>query len=148
MNIVGFVIRRTPDEPEEQSLIAITSSEKYAEYLKEHGYHFTCALAEYASSLMENANGKSHSWTSAQVKSTMLSLGLTIPDNVTNGDVTYLANMYYADLFPDPLKDENACFKAAYKVANDPDGYDGLIFNRWIADVNGKGISIDWEKFV
>ena len=78
----------------------------------------------------------------------MESLGLTIPSHVTHGDAAYLANMYYADLYPDPLKDEASCLRAAYKVANDPDGYDGMIFCRWTADAIGKAIKLDWEKFV
>lgn len=78
----------------------------------------------------------------------MESLGLTIPSHVTPGDAAYLANMYYADLYPDPLKDEASCLRAAYKVANDPDGYEGMIFCRWTADAIGKAISINWEKFV
>ena len=98
--------------------------------------------------MMENANGQSHSWTAAQVKKSIESLGLSIPSKVTNGDVTYLANMYYADLYPDPLKDEASCLRAAYKVANDPDGYEGMIFCRWTADAIGKAISINWEKFI
>ena len=98
--------------------------------------------------MMENANGQSHSWTTSQVKKSMESLGLTIPSHVTHGDAAYLANMYYADLYPDPLKDEASCLRAAYKVANDPDGYEGMIFCRWTADVIGKTISINWEKFV
>ena len=68
--------------------------------------------------------------------------------NETHGDAAYLANMYYADLYPDPLKDEASCLRAAYKVANDPDGYDGMIFCRWTADAIGKAIKLDWEKFV
>lgn len=84
----------------------------------------------------------------AQVKKSIESLGLSIPSKVTNGDVTYLANMYYADLYPDPLKDEASCLRAAYKVANDPDGYDGMIFCRWTADAIGKAIKLDWKKFV
>ena len=36
----------------------------------------------------------------------------------------------------------------AHKVANDPDGYDGMIFCRWAADAIGKAIKLDWEKFV
>lgn len=147
MNIVGIVIKRTYDDIEEKSVDDV-SSKPCAEYIEKHGHHFNSALAEYASSLMENANGKSHSWTTAQVKSTMISLGLTIPSNVTYGDAAYLANMYYADLYPEPLTDENACIKAAYKVCNDVDGYEGMIFNRWMSDINGKGISIDWKKFI
>lgn len=53
-----------------------------------------------------------------------------------------------AELNPDPLKDEASCLRAAYKVANDPDGYDGMIFCRWTADAIGKAIKLDWEKFV
>lgn len=66
--------------------------------------------------MMENANGQQHTWTTSQVKKSMESLGLTIPGNVTYGDVTYLANMYYADLYPDHLKDEASRLRAAYNV--------------------------------
>lgn len=34
------------------------------------------------------------------------------------------------------------------KIANDPDGYEGMIFCRWTADAIGKAIKLDWEKFV
>ena len=95
-----------------------------------------------------NANGQQHSWTASQVKKSMESLGLSIPGKVTTGDVTYVANMAYADFYPDPLKDEAACLRYAHKVANDPDGYDGMIFCRWTADAIGKAIKLDWEKFV
>ena len=62
---------------------------------------------------------------------------------------TYLANMYYADLYPGPIERWRAsCLKAAYKVANDVDGYKGMVFCRWTADAIGLAIKIDWEKFV
>ncbi len=117
-------------------------------YVERHGLHFTEALAEYASGMMENASGQPHSWTASQVKKSMDSLGFTIPSNVTTGDVTYLANMYYVDLYPDPLKDEVSCLKAAHKASNDPDGYEGMTFSRWIADIDKKSIKIDWKKFI
>ena len=139
---VGF------DLPYEQTANALMSAKGYSEYVKKHGYHFTDVLAEHVSKIMENANGQQHTWTTSQVKKSMESLGLTIPSNVTPGDVAYLANMYYADLYPDPLKDEASCLRAAYKIANDPDGYEGMIFCRWTADAIGKAISINWEKFV
>lgn len=136
------------DLPYEQAANAFMSAKGYSEYVKKHGYHFTDELAEHASSMMENANNQQHTWTVAQVKKTMENLNLEIPNNVTYGDAAYLANMYYADLYPDPLKDEASCIRAAYKVANDPDGYDGMIFCRWIADVIGKAVNINWEKFI
>ena len=55
---------------------------------------------------------------------------------------------HFTDALADPLKDEASCLRAAYKVANDPDGYDGMIFCRWTADAIGKAIKLDWEKFV
>lgn len=72
--------------------------------------------------------------------------GLSIPGKVTTGDVTYAANMAYADFYPDPLKDEAACLRYAHKVANDPDGYDGMIFCRWTADAIGKSNQVGLGK--
>lgn len=136
------------DLPYAQAANALMSAKGYAEYVKKHGYHFTEALAEHVSRIMVNANGQTHSWTAGQVNKTMGSLGLILPDSVTLGDATYLANMYYADLYPDPLKDEASCIKAAYKTAHDVDGYDGMVFCRWTSDAIGKAIKIDWEQFI
>lgn len=136
------------DLPYEQTANALMSAKGYSKYVKKHGYHFTDALAEHVSKMMINANGQQHSWTANQVKKSMDNLGLSIPKSVTTGDAAYLANMYYADLYPDPLKDETSCLRAAYKIANDLDGYEGMIFCRWTADAIGKAIELDWENFV
>lgn len=133
--------------PYSQSANSLMSEKGYLDYVEKHGYHFTEGLAEHVSKTMVNANGQQHTWTAYQVKKSMESLNLSVPSHVTTGDVTYLANMYYADFYPDPLKDEASCLRAAYKVANDPDGYDGMAFCRWTADVIGKEMTIDWEKF-
>lgn len=108
----------------------------------EHKVKFDLPYEQTANALM-SAKGYSE-----YVKKSMESLGLSIPGKVTTGDVTYMANMAYADFYPDPLKDEAACLRYAHKVANDPDGYDGMIFCRWTADAIGKAIKLDWEKFV
>ena len=139
---------KLPYEKEANALM----SDDFDEYVKKHGYHFTEELAEYVSKMMENANSQEHSWTSTQVKKAMESLDLMpisqTKTEATLGDITYLANMYYADLYPDPLKDEVSCLKAAYRVAIDPDGYKGMIFCRWTADAIGLAINIDWKKFI
>lgn len=139
---------KLPYETEATNLM----SDEFDEYVKKHGYHFTEALAEHVSRMMENANGEQHSWTAAQVKKAMESLGLMpigkTKSEATLGDITYLANMYYADLYPDPFKDEASCLRAAYRIAVDPDGYKGMVFCRWTADAIGKAIDIDWKKFM
>lgn len=127
-------------------------SPEFEAYVEKHGYHFTEALAEHVSAMMENASGEAHTWTATQVKKAMESLSLmplgSTKTEATLGDVTYLANMYYADLYPDPFKDEVSCLKGAYRVAKDKDGYKGMIFCRWTADAIGKGLKIDWKKFM
>ena len=82
------------DLPYEQTANALMSAKGYSNYVKKHGYHFTDALAEHVSKMMENANGQQHTWTTYQVKKSKENLGLNIPSKVTNGDVTYLATMY------------------------------------------------------
>lgn len=134
---------KLPYETEANELM----SDEFELYVKKHGYHFTEELAEYASRMMINSNGQHHSWTAAQVKKSMDSLGLDIPSNVTIGDMTYASNMAYADFYPELLKDETSCLKYAHKVANDPDGYEGIIFCRWTADIIGKAVKINWKKF-
>lgn len=134
--------------PYEQAANALMSAKGYLEYVKKHGYHFTEELAEHASKMMINANKQQHSWTASLVKKSMDNLGLSLSDNMTLGDATYVANMYYADFYPDIIKDEASCLKAVHKIANDPDGYKGMIFCRWTADVIGKAIKLNWEKFV
>lgn len=137
-----------PYETEANNLM----SDEFDEYVKKHGYHFTKALAEHVSKMMVNANGQEHSWTAAQVEKAMEGSGLMplgkTKTEATLGDVTYLANMYYSDLYPEILKDEASCIKTAHKIAMDPDGYKGMIFCRWTADAIGKAINIDWKKFM
>ena len=138
--------------PYKQAANALMSAEDYIAYVEKNGYHFTNALAEHTSKMMKNSNGLDHTWTASQVKSALEGLGYKLENfkitEATLGDVTYLANMYYADLYPDVLKDEVSCIKAAYKIANDIDGYKGMIFCRWTADAIGKAIKLDWKKFI
>ena len=81
--------------------------------------------------------------------------GFTTPPSTTDStthpsntieDVTYTANMAYADFYPE-LLNEHQCIKYAAAVANNKDGYTGIQFCRWVADVVGKKENIDWDKF-
>jgi hypothetical protein len=33
-------------------------------------------------------------------------------------------------------------------VIDDEDGYDGIVFNRWYADMSRMGIPIDWDEML
>ena len=50
--------------------------------------------------------------------------------------------MAYVDFFP-TLLNERQCIYYAMLVANYPDGYEGIEFGRWLADVKQKHIDIN-----
>ena len=120
----------------------------FLDYVNKHGYHFTDKLAEYASDKMINDVGSSHSWNCSSVYTSIKNMGLTYPNNVTIGDLTYAANMAYADFYPRVLSDETDCIRMAYYMAKDVDGYEGMIFSRWATDIFRKDLMIDWENFI
>ena len=128
--------------PYEKAANALMNASGYVGYVARHGYHFTPELADMAGEMMQNADGSSHRWRNREI----LSVIQSVPDGVTLGDMTYLANMAYADFYPKVLRDANDCIKYATAVAQDPDGYEGMAFCRWTADMIGKGATVDWEK--
>lgn len=108
----------------------------------------TCSTMYYdrTLSLLDGIYQDSRSNTLEQVQNVCNVLNLKIPDTSTIEDVTYTANMAYADFYPE-LLNEHQCIKYAVAVANDKDGYTGIQFCRWVADVVGKKENIDWDKF-
>ena len=125
----------------------------YNEYVEKHGYHFTDELATMAIGRMQNADTSEYKhgrWSVEQTKAAFKNMNPSgkYLHKVTDGDMAYAANMYYADLYPDPITTEAGCLKAAMRIANDPDGYEGQIFTRWVGDIMKQDISIDWERFV
>ena len=121
------------------------NNEDYHEYHEKHGLHFSEKLAMWASDKMVNADGTKHSWSVEDVKGAFKSLGYEKPEKCTWGDATYLANMYYSDFMP-MLKTETDAVKMAYMIMKDPDGYDGMAFNRWTADIMTKNENVDWKS--
>lgn len=123
------------------------SNENYRTYKMHNGMHFNSKLAEYASSHMTNANGTNHTWTCKDVEGAFASLGLKLPEKATWGDATYAANMIYSD-FAALLKADTDAVKMAHALLTDPDGYEGMIFNRYTADIMEKGICVPWHELM
>lgn len=124
----------------------VAKNDSYKDYVDKNGLHFNKSLQEYASKQMVNSNEVEHTWTPEQVQNVCTILNLNLPDTSTIYDVTYTANMAYADFYPELLT-EHQCVKYAVAVANDKDGYEGIQFCRWVADVMGKKEKIDWAEF-
>lgn len=119
----------------------------YEQYINTHGPHFNQPLLDFACSKIKNADGTNHKWTTEQVKNVCDTFGFNIPDTSTIEDVAYTANMAYADFYPDLLNAQQ-CVKYAASVAADIDGYEGIQFKRWVADMTAKNEDVDWEKFI
>jgi hypothetical protein len=124
----------------------LMESPEFQNYIKQHGYHFTDALAGEVCKAMENSDGSYHIWTVDEIKQILNLKSYTNNNNCTMGDLTYLANMAYADFYPDIIGLEG-CINYALLIAKDPDGYDGMVFMRWLSDVIGKEVKIKWDKF-
>lgn len=63
-------------------------------------------------------------------------------------DYVYVANMCKADFLGSSIDDERHLCLYVKDVIDDLDGYDGLVFNRWYADMCRQGIPIDWHEFI
>ena len=118
------------------------------QYLEKYGKHFTIKLADFASKQIVNSDGTNKHWDVTDIKQIIDELGYIIPLSSTIGDIIYTANMAYADFYPLLLKDTKSCVRYAMEVAGDKDGYEGIQFCRWMADVKNKNLEIDWNSFI
>jgi hypothetical protein len=56
--------------------------------------------------------------------------------------------MCKADFLGSSIKDERHLALYIKDVIDDVDAEDGLVFNRWYADMSYTGIAIDWEEML
>lgn len=69
-------------------------------------------------------------------------------ENNTLYDYVYVANMCKADFLGSSVPDEGHLCKYVKDVIDDVDAYDGIVFNRWYADMCRSGVPIDWEEMI
>jgi len=134
--------------PNEAFSRKLMEDELFREYVKDNGWHFTDALANHASRHLVNVDGSQHRWTSKDVEDAFSANGLSKPERCTWGDITFAANMHYSDEYPRYLKTEKEVIDYTARYANDPDGYEGMQFMRWLSDLIGRKETVDWDVFV
>ena len=98
------------------------TTKNYRRYQRLYGPHFTKELCDFAISMMEDDKGPITPITKQQLEADYL--GTAVPNN-----------------------DYNLCMYVK-KTIDDPDGYDGQPFNRWISDIEGMHVPVDWSEFV
>lgn len=124
------------------------TTKSYKKYQRLFGPHFTKELCNFAVSMMEDENGPITPFTKQEVEGKLNAYGIKLKYNKLY-DFVYVANMCKADFLGSavPNDDQHLC-EYIKKVIDDPDGYDGQVFNRWLSDAEGMHIPVDWSEFV
>lgn len=120
-------------------------------YLRYYGPHFNEKLIEFAVSKMykreEGAKVKLVPYTKRQVEEILKAYKIELKNDQLY-DSVFVANMAKADYWGSSITDEMHLAKYIKDVIDDVDGYDGIVFNRWYADMCKKGIVIDWKEMI
>jgi hypothetical protein len=81
------------------------------------------------------------------VDNLLVRYGITL-ENDKGYDKVYVANMCKADFLGKSVPGENEAAMYVKDLLDDPDGYDELVFNRFMMDCMGRGIPIMWEDML
>lgn len=129
-----------------------TMPEDLAIYLSHYGPHFNKKCCEFAIKQMYKHDDKGNeveinAWSKGEVEELLRAYGIKVK-NAQLEDITYVANMCKADYFEGSVPSKQHVAMYVKESLDDPDGAEGLMFNRWIADMKWFGIAIDWSEFL
>ena len=113
-------------------------------YIKYYGFHFNKELCDFAVSKMNH--GKSPI-TKQRAEEILKNNNIQL-DNNELYDFVYVINMANNDFYGSSIADEKHLALYVKDVIDDRDGYDGIVFNRWYADMVKTGIPIEWDEML
>lgn len=122
-------------------------------YLRNNGRHFNKKACEWAVKNMRKYNESTRrlerieSLDKTAVDELLKNNGITI-DDARGYDYVYVANMCKADFYGTAIEDERHMALYIKCVVDDADAVSGMVFNRWLADCDTKGIAVDWEELL
>jgi hypothetical protein len=122
--------------------------EGYKAYKHRHGCHFNRELCEFAVSRMKGDDGKPIKAMSRQEVERMLEESKITIEHLSGYDHVFVANMGMADYLGDSVPDMEHLAKYVKNVIDDPDGYEGIAFCRWLADCVAMKVEVPWEEVV
>ena len=120
-------------------------------YMRNYGPHFNRKLFEFAVSLMtKEEDGRERRLTpyTKEDVDRLLKMHNITPERNQLYDAAYVANMGKADFLGSSIEDERHLALYVKDVIDDIDAEDGIVFNRWYADMSYSGIAIDWEAML
>jgi len=122
--------------------------EDLAIYMSHNGPHFNKAACEFAVSQMYKED---ENYITPMTKDEVNYLLKNYKVNIKNNklyDSVYIANMCKADYFGTSVINDEGLANFIKDTLDDPDGMEGITFNRWIADMKWLGIPIPWDEFL
>ena len=122
------------------------------DYLSYNGWHFNKKMCDFATSNMYKKDGDKKKvyikpFTRDDVDQLLSTHEIRLERN-KGYDYVFVANMAKADYWCSSISDEMHLAKFIKDYIDDPDGYDGQPFNRWLSDIRGMHIPVDWSEFV
>lgn len=136
-----------------EKMIDYCIPEDMEQYLSYYGHHFNKKLCDFAVGQMkkeDKATGLVKKLTPlpmAELKTILEKNKVEINDNDWY-DALYLANMVKADYWGSSIEDDEHMAKYIEDVICDVDGYDGIVFCRFLADCSAKGCVIFWDMML
>lgn len=127
--------------------------EDMEQYMSFYGLHFNKKLCDFAVGMMK----KEDKATGTPKKITPMTLDELKPileknkvelENNDWYDALYLANMVKADYWGSSIEDDAHMAKYIGDVICDVDGYEGIVFSRFLADCSVKGCVIFWDLMI
>ena len=120
-------------------------------YMRNYGPHFNRKLFEFAVGKMtkrvDGVEKKIVPMKKEDVDNLLRVNGIEVKRGQLY-DCAYVANMCKADFLGTSVLDERHLAMYIRDVIDDVDAPDGLVFNRWYADMCYCGIAIDWEEML
>lgn len=122
-------------------------------YLRNYGWNFSKKAVDFATAHMyikNAATGNRERLKPVQREEVDIILdrnGVKL-ENKTAYNHVYVFNMAKADFLHSSIQDEQHLALYVKDVIDDPDGVDGMVFNRWYADMCKMGIPIEWEEII
>jgi len=125
-----------------------TIPEDLAIYMSHNGPHFNKEACKFATDQMFiDEDEEFKPFTKEEVNGLLESYKVKVKNNKLY-DAVYVANMCKADYLGSSVPTEEHVAKYIKDTLDDPDGMEGLTFNRWIADMKWLGIPIPWDEFL
>ena len=137
---------------EEMTDILDLKPEGYKAYRKRHGKHFSEELCQFAVSMMTRQDEQGNDlpispMDKEEVERILNDYNIRLRNN-KEYDHVFAANMCKADYLGDSVPDLEHLARYVRNAIDDSDGYDGIVFERWVSDMVNKKVEVPWENFL